>query len=79
MSEEDIHRKLTKILEEQLGTDRDDCYPEQTLEKLGMDSLDQVELVMAIEEEFGLAVEDDITEKWVTFGDVSSYLQEQLA
>lgn len=68
--------KLQALLIENLGCDAEQIYPEQTLEALGMDSLDQVELVMAMEEEFGVCAQDDESSQWQTIADVLAYLEE---
>lgn len=68
--------KVTDIIVEQLGVNADQVKPEAKLvEDLGADSLDAVELVMAIEEEFGLEVPDDEAEKLQSVGDILSYVE----
>ena len=71
----DILERVRKIVIEHLDAD-----PEKVTEKasfiddLGADSLDQVELVMAFEEEFSVEIPDDAAESIQTFGDAVSYL-----
>lgn len=67
--------KVTEIIVEQLGVNADQVKPEAKLvEDLGADSLDAVELVMAIEEEFGIEVPDEEAEKLQAVGDILSYI-----
>ena len=72
----DILERVRKIVIEHLDAD-----PEKVTEKasfiddLGADSLDQVELVMAFEEEFGVEIPDDQAETIVTVGDAIKYLE----
>lgn len=67
--------KVTEIVVEQLGVNADQVKPEAKLvEDLGADSLDAVELVMAIEEEFGIEVPDEEAEKLQSVGDILSYI-----
>jgi len=69
-------QKVTDIIVEQLGVNADQVKPEAKLiEDLGADSLDAVELVMAIEEEFSLEVPDEEAEKLQSVGDILSYIE----
>ena len=62
--------KVKKIIVEQLGVDESEVTPEASItEDLGADSLDQVELVMAFETEFGIDIPDEEAEKIKTVGD----------
>ena len=71
-----IEPKVKKIIEEQLGVDADRVKPEASfIDDLGADSLDIVELVMAMEEEFDLEIPDDDAEKLKTVQDVTSYIE----
>jgi acyl carrier protein len=68
--------RIKKIIEEQLGVEGDRIKAEASfIDDLGADSLDIVELVMAMEEEFDLEIPDEDAEKLRTVGDVTSYLQ----
>ncbi|MCH2533376.1 MAG: acyl carrier protein [Bdellovibrionales bacterium] len=68
--------KITKIIEEQLGVESDRIKPEASfIDDLGADSLDIVELVMAMEEEFEIEIPDEDAEGLKTVQDVMSYLQ----
>ncbi|MDH5716223.1 MAG: acyl carrier protein [Spirochaetia bacterium] len=69
--------KIKKIIAEQLGVDESEITPESHfIDDLGADSLDTVELVMALEEEFGIEVPDEDAEKIQTVGDVAKYIDE---
>ena len=62
--------KVKKIIVEQLGVDESEVTPEASItDDLGADSLDQVELVMAFETEFGIDIPDEEAEKIKTVGD----------
>jgi acyl carrier protein len=73
-----IQPKVKDIIVEQLGVDPEKVKPEASfIEDLGADSLDIVELVMAMEEEFDLEIPDEDAEKLKTVQDVASYLQKK--
>ncbi|MBP3224796.1 acyl carrier protein [Campylobacter sp. JMF_01 NE2] len=64
------------VVVEQLSVAPDQVKPEaKIIEDLGADSLDVVELVMALEEKFGIEIPDSESEKLVTIGDVVSYVE----
>ena len=68
--------KVKKIVVEQLGVSEDQVTPEaKFIEDLGADSLDQVELVMALEEECGSEIPDEDAEKLTTVGDAIKYVE----
>ena len=74
MSEE-IEAKVKNIIVEQLGVDAGEVVPEASfVNDLGADSLDTVELVMALEEEFNTEIPDDEAEKIQTVGDAVKYI-----
>lgn len=76
MSDGNIEAKVKEIIVEQLGVNADQVKPEaKMIEDLGADSLDAVELVMAIEEEFGIEVPDEEAEKLVAVGDIISHVK----
>lgn len=76
MSKEEQVKKVVGIVVEQLGVNEDQVKPESKLvEDLGADSLDAVELVMAIEEEFGIDVPDEEAEKLLSVGDILTYIE----
>lgn len=77
---ENITEKVTEIIVEQLGVSADQVKPESNLiEDLGADSLDAVELVMAVEEEFGIEVPDEEAEKLRSVGDIISHVEGALS
>jgi len=71
-----VRDKVKEIIVEQLGVNEDQVVPEaKFVEDLGADSLDTVELVMALEEEFGAEIPDDEAEKLTTVGEAMSYIE----
>ncbi len=71
-----IAEKVKEIVVNQLGVQPDQVVPEaKFIEDLGADSLDQVELVMALEEEFGADIPDEDAEKLTTVGDAIKYIE----
>ncbi len=71
-----IAEKVKEIVVNQLGVQPDQVNPEaKFIEDLGADSLDQVELVMALEEEFGADIPDEDAEKLTTVGDAIKYIE----
>lgn len=69
--------KIKKIIATQLGVDEAEITPESHfIDDLGADSLDTVELVMALEEEFGIEIPDEDAEKIQTVGDVAKYIDD---
>ena len=71
-----IFETVKKIIVEQLGVDEDDVQMESSfIDDLGADSLDIVELVMALEEEFELEIPDSDAEKITTVGDAVEYIK----
>jgi acyl carrier protein len=80
MSATNIEAKVKSIIADQLGVGEDEIKGESSfIEDLGADSLDIVELVMAMEEAFDVEIPDDDAEKIQTIGDAISYLKEKLA
>jgi acyl carrier protein len=70
-------QRVKEIIVEQLGVNPDQVTPEaKFIEDLGADSLDTVELVMALEEEFGNEIPDEEAEKLQSVGDVIKYVEE---
>lgn len=77
MSNEEIFEKLKGIIIEQLGVEEGLVKEEATfVDDLSADSLDIVELIMSIEEEFEMEIPDTEAEKIVTVGDVVKYIVE---
>jgi acyl carrier protein len=76
----DLEEKVKKIIVDQLGVDAAEVTPEASfIEDLGADSLDTVELVMALEEEFGIEIPDEEAEKIVTVKDAVAYIKSHSA
>jgi acyl carrier protein len=72
----DIEAKVKKIISEQLGVPEVDVKPEASfVNDLGADSLDTVELVMALEEEFGVEIPDEDAEKIATVQNAIDYIK----
>lgn len=77
-SNEERFEKLKKIIVDELGVTEDKVKLEAKFQDdLGADSLDQVELIMRFEEEFGIEIPDEDTEKIVTVGDALNYMNEK--
>ena len=71
----DIYEKVVSIVAEQLGISTDDITAETTLEDLNADSLDVVEVIMALESEFHMEIPDEDAEKIKTVGALAEYVQ----
>jgi acyl carrier protein len=72
-----LEEKVKKIIIDQLGVDEAEVTPEaKFIDDLGADSLDTVELVMALEEEFGVEIPDEDAEKIATVQDAITYVRE---
>ena len=79
MSSEEVFDKVKEIIIEQLGVAETAVVGEASfIDDLGADSLDIVELIMAIEEEFDLEIPDSDAEKVVTVNDVVDYIKENI-
>ena len=77
MAEKTIEQRVKDIIVEQLGVNADQVTPDaKFIEDLGADSLDTVELVMALEEEFGNEIPDEQAEKLQSVGDVIKYIED---
>lgn len=74
-----VFEKIKELIVDQFGVDEDSVTLETSFaEDLNADSLDVVELIMAIEEEFNLEIEDGEVENINTVGDIVSYLSEKV-
>ncbi|MBC6420982.1 MAG: acyl carrier protein [Hormoscilla sp. SP5CHS1] len=79
MSQETTLERVQKIVVDQLGVDASEVKPEVSFtEDLGADSLDTVELVMALEEEFGLEISDEVAETIDTVGKAVDHINENV-
>ena len=77
---ESVHDRVRAIIAEQLGVKLEEVTDAASfIEDLGADSLDTVELVMALEEEFGIEIPDEDAEKMVTVGDAIKYIDQKSA
>lgn len=80
MSKEEIMERLTQLIAEHFDVDADQLNEgTQLAGDLQADSLDVVEVVMAVEEEFGIEVSDDAAEHLKTVGDAANYIAEQVS
>ena len=80
MSSEEVLEKVKGIIVEQLGVSESAVTMEASfIDDLGADSLDIVELVMALEEEFDIEIPDADAEKVATVGDVVDYIKDHIA
>ena len=79
MSQEAIFEKVRSIVVEQLSVDAGEVKPESNFQNdLGADSLDTVELVMALEEAFDIEIPDEAAEGIATVGDAVKYIQDKI-
>ncbi|MBW8056423.1 MAG: acyl carrier protein [candidate division NC10 bacterium] len=75
----DIEERVKKIVIEQLGVDGAEVTPDASfVEDLGADSLDTVELIMVLEEEFGIEIPDDDAEKIAQVKDAVQYIKDRV-
>jgi acyl carrier protein len=75
-----LEERVKEIIAEQLGVSKEEVAPEASfIDDLGADSLDIVELVMAMEEEFDIEIPDEDAEKIQTIGDAITYVRERAA
>ena len=71
-----LEERIKEIIVEQLGANADEVTPEASfIDDLGADSLDTVELVMALEEEFDIEIPDEDAEKITTVGEAIKYIE----
>ena len=79
MTEEQLTEEICAIIEERLGVAATDITPEKNLiNDLGADSLDSVELLMSIEQKFGISIPEDAAENIKTVGDIINYVKENI-
>ena len=73
-----VEEKIKAIIAEQLGVKPEEVTPEASfIDDLGADSLDTVELIMALEEEFSVEIPDEDAEKMTTVGDAVKYINDK--
>jgi acyl carrier protein len=72
-----VSEKVRKMIVDQLGVNESEVVPEaKFIDDLGADSLDIVELIMALEDEYGIEIPDEDAEKIETVGDAIRYIEE---
>jgi acyl carrier protein len=75
-----VETRVKEIIVEQLGVNENEVTPEaKFVDDLGADSLDLVELVMALEEEYNIEISDEDAEKILTVGDAMEYIKSHVA
>ena len=75
-----VEEKIKGIIAEQLGVKPEEVTPQASfIDDLGADSLDTVELIMALEEEFNVEIPDEDAEKMTTVGDAIKYIESKAA
>jgi acyl carrier protein len=80
LADQKTYERLKKIVVEQLGVDEADVKPEASfVDDLNADSLDLVELIMSLEEEFSVEISDEDAEKIKSVGDAQEYIEEHVA
>ena len=80
MTKDEIRAKIKKIVVENLGVSEEQVTDDaQFAQDLGADSLDQVELVMSLEEEFGAEIRDEDADSLNTVGDAINYIEKRIA
>lgn len=73
-----VSEKVKEIISEQLGVKKEEIKEESSfIDDLGADSLDTVEVVMALEEEFGIEIPDEDAEKITKVGEAINYIEEK--
>jgi acyl carrier protein len=78
-SDTEVFERLKKLIVDQLGVDEADVVPGASfVDDLNADSLDLVELIMSLEEEFKLQISDKEAEEIKTVGDAQEYIEEHL-
>jgi len=75
-----LEEKVKEIIIEQLDITEEECVPDAAfIDDLGADSLDIVELIMAMEDHFGLEISDDDLAKMRTVRDIMDYIKERMS
>jgi acyl carrier protein len=75
-----VAEKVREMIVEQLGVNESEVVPEaKFIDDLGADSLDIVELIMALEDAYGIEIPDEDAEKMETVGDAIKYIEQRMA
>lgn len=75
----EVYERVKEIISEQLNVDEDEISPDKSfVDDLGADSLDLVELIMALEEEFDLEISDEEAQKIRTVGEAVKFIEERV-
>jgi len=75
-----VEERVKKVVEDQLSVNQDQINPEASfIDDLGADSLDTVELVMALEEEFSIEIPDEEAEKITKVGEAIEYIKANIS
>jgi acyl carrier protein len=75
----EVYERVKEIISEQLNVDENEISPEKSfVDDLGADSLDLVELIMALEEEFDLEISDEEAQKIRTVGEAVKFIEERV-
>lgn len=77
-TKEKVETTVIDVVAEQTATERSKVTSDSTTIDLGMDSLDKIELVMTLEDEFNIQVEDEEAAKWTTVGMMQAYIAGRL-
>jgi len=73
-----VFDKLKDIIKDELGFDVDSLTLASTLEDMGADSLDAVELIMAIEEEYDIEIAEEDAQEFTSLGNIVSYIESKI-
>ena len=73
----DTYAKVVNLIAQKLNIDKTIIVPTKTLQELGADSLDLVEIIMKLEEQFGMEINDADAEKLVNIDDVVNYVHQR--
>ena len=73
----DTFSKMAGIVAEELKTDKSSIKPTSTFKDLGADSLDMVQIIMRLEEQFGIEIKDEDAEKMEVFDDAVNYVNQR--
>lgn len=75
MNRKEIFEGVKKVVIESIGEEKEISENATIVEELGLDSLDIVEMLMALEEEFEISIDDSVAEKFVKVSDVIDYIE----